>query len=121
MNRFARLYDKKWFRALGPTVVLAYIIFQAVDLTEDYRHGTSLVLLVVEGASTIAGVMLLYYFMRLLSHFNAESSRLESRMQQLERENLDWKNRTFSYVQGLNVAIHQQLTAWDLSPAEKEI
>jgi DNA-binding NarL/FixJ family response regulator len=72
---------------------------------------------VVGAASVTLCVYLINYLFKIKTH----SEKLESQMKQLEQEYHEWKQRSSGYIQGLTQEIDDQLTAWELSPAEKEI
>ncbi len=123
MSRSWNVLFKNRNRIKTAAIVAAavYMIFEIVSLVEDRRNGVSVWSILFEMMFNLAAVGGCLYLFEVLLRIKGESNRLESRMLILEQENLDWKNRTSTHVKGLNQAIDEQLSAWELSPAEKEI
>ena len=102
--------------------VLTFVsVMVAVDLIADAREGALNWHILVEGVAGIAAIFGIFYVLRgsvTLKH------RLDQEIREFsafKREAEVWRAESRKYVEGLSQAIDQQLSKWQLSPAEKEV
>jgi DNA-binding CsgD family transcriptional regulator len=103
-------------RVLGVIAVLV-----AWDLITDSREGVVLWHLMMEG---VAGIFALTGIFYLLSGTITLRQRLQKEMDSFsafKREAETWRMESKKYIEGLSLAIDQQLTKWDLTVSEKEV
>lgn len=102
--------------------VLAFIaIFLSIDIITDSREGVDLWHILAEGIIGAIALVGVFYLLRgtvTLRH------RLEKEIEEFsifKKEAEVWRAESKKYVEGLALAIDQQLTKWNLTVAEKEV
>lgn len=102
--------------------VLAFIaIFLSMDIITDSREGVDLWHILTEGIIGVIALAGVFYLLRgtvTLRH------RLEKEIEDFsifKKEAEVWRAESNKYVEGLALAIDQQLTKWKLTVAEKEV
>lgn len=103
-------------------LVLALVtIMVAADLITDSKEAGFTWHLIIEafiGLLSLAGIFFLlkdsYNLQKKLTASQNENSKLKEEANQ-------WKQETQKFIQGLAKSIDDQLTKWDLTPAEKEV
>lgn len=115
--------DVGW-RSLGPPAAILLLIglFLALDLATDQeicpdeiRH------LYVEGVAALiafGGALWVFLFLRM---HTKEIERLSGDLVSAREEAQRWRRETSELLQGLSNAIDEQLSRWELTPAEKEV
>lgn len=103
------------------TVLLLIVLMVAVDLITDSLEGAALWHLLAEAAVGLFALFGTFYILR--DAFVLKTSLREERLLSsvLKREAENWRNRSKKYLEGLSSSIDAQLSAWNLSPAEKEV
>lgn len=108
-------------RAVIASVLVLISILVGVDIATDFREGALLWHLLAEGSVGVAALFGVFYLFRgsvVLRH------RLEKEMQdfiEFKARADVWRRESKKYLDGLSLAIDQQLSRWGLSPAEKEV
>lgn len=102
--------------------VLAFIaLFLSMDIITDSREGVDLWHILAEGIMGVTALAGVFYLLRgtvTLRH------RLEKEIEDFsifKKEAEAWRAESKRYVEGLALAIDQQLTKWKLTVAEKEV
>lgn len=102
--------------------ILAIItIITLLDLISDYQEGTEWWHLVAEGIVALASASGIFYLLRdtfSLKHSLEEQQKTNA---ELKIENDRWREQSKKFLEGLSVAIDQQLTEWKLTSSEKEV
>ncbi|MBG58363.1 MAG: LuxR family transcriptional regulator [Porticoccus sp.] len=108
-------------RAILLITLLLITAIIAFDLVTDSGEGVALWHLLAEGAAGLLGLGGVFYVLqdmfRLKKHLHHEREISAG----LKQESEEWRNRSKTYLDGLSEAIDQQLTAWHLTPAEREV
>lgn len=92
-----------------------------VDIVVDLQDGLSFWHVLVEGAiGTVAifGVFIILRGTSTLKHLLADE--IKAHVKYKEEADL-WRLKAIKYIEGLSLAIDQQLSLWHLSVAEKEV
>lgn len=97
----------------------------AVDVAHDASLGAELEHLLIEGALMLAAgsgaVLFARWLMRLRAEAKAEAIAERSQARHWQKEAQKWREESRHLIEGLSGAIDQQLEAWRLTPAEKEV
>ncbi|MGM0557587.1 MAG: helix-turn-helix transcriptional regulator [Myxococcota bacterium] len=98
------------------------------DLVIDYRAGTTIAHLLIEGAiSMVAAVGIAFLVARLqtlrrtASDLEGELQASQKELEETRREAEKWRDETRDILRGLGEAIDRQFERWELTPAEKEV
>ncbi|MCB0321239.1 MAG: helix-turn-helix transcriptional regulator, partial [Bdellovibrionales bacterium] len=103
------------------SVLLVIAVAVALDLLTDSQEGAAVWHLFAEGSIGVAALFGTFYLLRE-SYLTRRSLELaKQRSSNLLKEAEDWRLRSQKYLEGLSNSIDQQLTAWGLTPAEKEV
>lgn len=112
---------------LGSGFALVAVLI-GVDLLADWRAGTSLAHAATEGATVLLGVAGAVWMGVRLTSLGRQARQLEqqasSLAQHLEASRAEaerWRTEVAGLLAGVSAAIDAQLTAWGLTPAEKEV
>jgi len=105
------------------TLVLVVLVgFGTFDFFEDLGQGATRNTLMSDVSDLILPVLLLVYIWRHLPLTTMRTMRsLQSQNQTRDRDLAHWRGIAEGYLDGLGVVIDQQLTAWSLTAAEKEV
>jgi DNA-binding CsgD family transcriptional regulator len=102
-------------------IQLVVAVLVAADVLDDLRNGAAdwhLVLEILIGFMAFGGIVYLllgtYRLRRSLQELKVQS---ESTLKSAE----DWRERSRKYSEGLSQEIDDQLSKWQLTPAEKEV
>lgn len=91
------------------------------DIFTDFRDGVLIWHVVIEGLIGLAALYGIFYVLKgsidLKHKLENEQKAFDSYKQEAEQ----WKQESKKYLDGLSLAIDQQLTKWKLSTAEKEV
>jgi DNA-binding CsgD family transcriptional regulator len=106
----------------------AVAILAMSDLVADFREGTTLGHVLIEGAVVLVGIVGLALGLRRMralrrAERDARSSaeELSQRLAQTRAEADRWRSEAKDLLQGLGAAIERQLVRWELTKAESEI
>lgn len=108
-------------RLVIASVLLAIALLVGMDLITDLQQGVALWHALMEGMIALSALFGVGYILRgsvKLKH------RLEKEIHDFSEFRLEaeaWRSQAKKYIEGLSVAIDQQLTRWNLSAAEKEV
>lgn len=114
-------YMSKNERIVIAGVLVVISIFVASDIVTDSKEGVVFWHIVTEGSIGILALAGIFYLLRgtiTLRH------RLQSEIDAFTAFKLEaraWQAESKKYVEGLALAIDQQLTKWNLTAAEKEV
>jgi DNA-binding CsgD family transcriptional regulator len=102
-------------------VLAVIVVMVAFDLFTDSREGVAIWHLLVEG--TIAAVALfgVFYVRRGSVELKHRLEREITDFNHFKKEAELWKVESRKYLDGLSIAIDQQLSKWKLTAAEKEV
>ncbi len=123
------LVAKERRQASAMAAIFALVaILAAIDLVADVVEGTTLVHAALEGAMVLFGLWGLFLMgkrsvMLAREHrqFQRERAGLQERLLATQKEAARWRSEAHEYLRGLGTSIDEQLTRWDLTPAEKEV
>jgi len=108
--------------AIATVVTLALLAaLMATDLAMDLRHGTSGFHAAVEGSAIAAAAVAIGLVASRLRALSREAHDLRAQVDVQRADAARWRREASVFIEGLGVAIDQQLDRWGLSPAEKEI
>lgn len=106
-------------------VILAVTI---VDLIIDYRAGTTLTHILIEGSISLVAALGIAFmvarFMRLHDTASQLEGELEASKNELENTRVEaerWRHEARDILKGLGEAIDRQFERWELTPAEKDV
>ncbi len=109
---------QRWVLTL---VVLTIAAFGAVDIWGDLMEGASVGHVATEAGGIVAGMMGVAWIWLQKERSQARSIGLERSLASANVEAADWRRKTHDLRRGLSQAIDEQLGAWSLTPAEKEV
>jgi DNA-binding CsgD family transcriptional regulator len=99
-----------------------------LDLAGDFRKGTTLLHVLVEGTIALIGLGGIVWATARFRRLSAQAAVLRERANDLEQrlgasreEAARWRTQTADLISGLSAAIDDQLHRWGLSVAEEEI
>ena len=101
--------------------LLLIVLVVAIDLITDTSQGVILWHLLVEGSAgaiALVGVLYLLHQQYQLKGALQTERQLSAAWQ---KESEQWRSQSKAYLAGLSVMIDQQLSAWGLSPSEREV
>lgn len=110
--------NERWVLLL---TLLLIVVIVAIDLITDTSQGVVLWHVFIEGSAgalALAGILYLLHQQFQLKD-DLQKERLLSAAWQQESE--QWRSQSKAYLAGLSSLIEQQLTAWGLSPSEREV
>lgn len=103
------------------TVLALIFTMVGVDLFNDAGEGVALWHVGIEGSAGVVALLGLFYLLRgafvLKRRLHAERTNFQAYRQQAEA----WRAESRNHVEGLAKAIDRQMTAWQLTAAEKEV
>lgn len=109
---------ERWVLLLTLVLIVCAV---ALDLLTDTAQGVVMWHVLVEGSAglfALAGILyLLYQQFQLQGALQQERQAAAAWQQQAEQ----WRAQSKAYLAGLSTMIDQQLSAWGLSPAEREV
>ncbi len=108
-------------RTVIASILAIVAIMVGVDLITDSKEGVVIWHLFTEGSIGVAAIFGIFYVLR-------DSVKLKHRLQKeindfsdFKKEADSWRLESRKYLDGLSLAIDQQLTKWKLTVAEKEV
>ena len=108
-------------RLFVASVLGAVILLVALDLNTDARAGTTTWHLAFECATGVAA--LLATFVVLSGAFRLQRTLKDelAASAKLRQDAAEWRAKSKRYIEGLSKSIDEQLCAWQLTPAEREV
>ncbi len=104
------------------SAILGFIFVSVIfDVYQDYKEGTNIAHLsseIVIAILVLMGVLVLWFKNLFLSN---ELSNVKNQLIISQEESNKWKEENSQLLKGLSEAIDKQLSAWSLSPSEKDI
>ena len=104
---------------LATLILITAII--ASDLIIDSREGVAFWHLLTEGAAGLLALGGTFFILKDMIRLRRDLSQERKLSATLKVEAEQWQARSKSYLEGLSSLIDQQLTAWSLTPAEREV
>ena len=102
-------------------ILSAVALLVGIDIYTDSREGVELWHIIIEGAIAMFALAGVFYL--LIGTVNLKH-RLEKEIQDFsdfKKQSDIWRAESRKYIDGLSVAIDQQLSKWNLTVAEKEV
>lgn len=96
-------------------------IMVGMDLFTDAREGVTLWHVFVEGSLGLAALFGIFYVLRGSVRLRHRLSREIKEHDEFKKEAERWRSESRKYIEGLSLAIDQQLSKWNLTEAEKEV
>lgn len=110
--------NERWVVAATLGIVLVLV---GIDLMNDSGEGVAAWHVLIEGTAGVAALAGIFYLLRtsysLKRRLKAERQDFSAFKQQADR----WRADSRKYLDGLSKAIDEQLTAWNLTMAEKQV
>ncbi|MGE4131033.1 MAG: helix-turn-helix transcriptional regulator [Bdellovibrionales bacterium] len=103
------------------SILLIVAILVGVDIVTDSREGVILWHVLVEGFIGLVAVAGVFYLLRGTVNLRHRLRQEIEDFSAFKREAESWRADSRKYVDGLALAIDQQLTKWNLTVAEKEV
>ncbi|WP_404391269.1 helix-turn-helix transcriptional regulator [Pseudoalteromonas phenolica] len=103
------------------STLLIITVLIAVDLSTDLKEGVALWHLVIEGAAGVMALIGIAYIFKDIVQLkqDLQSERALAKGYRAEAEL--WREKSKTYLDGLSILIDEQLTLWQLTPAEREV
>lgn len=112
-------------------VLVAFVVvalLAGLDLASDFREGTTVGHVVIEGGIILVGLggavvmaRRLLGVVRSARRAEGEALELAERLKATEAEAARWRDEARDILKGLGAALDRQFESWALSPAEKEV
>lgn len=106
-------------------VLLSILLFISVtvtiDLLTDAREGAASWHLLTEGFVGLLALLGTFYLLKDVFSLKRDLIKERESSLALRQEADEWRSRSKKYLEGLSNSIDEQLTAWSLTPAEKEV
>lgn len=104
---------------LAVLILITAII--ATDLAIDFREGVAYWHLFIEGAAGLLALGGTFFILKGMIRLRRDLNQERKLSATLKVEAEQWQQRSKSYLEGLSSLIDQQLSAWNLTPAEREV
>lgn len=108
-------------RLIIAAVLALVIILVGIDLITDSREGVIVGHILAEATIGIVALIGVFYVLRGTITLRHQLEKEVSHSLELRKEADTWRAESRKYIEGLSLAIDQQLTKWNLSAAEKEV
>lgn len=107
-------------------LILAFIlatvaILVGVDILNDWREGVVAWHVLLESGIGLLALAGLFLLIRDSFHTKDSLKREKEEFAAFRAEAENWRNESRKYVQGLSIAIDDQLQKWGLTAAEREV
>ncbi len=109
---------ERW--VIAGTLVIIFIMV-SVDLLNDSREGVALWHLLIESSAALSALFGVFYLLRGTFTLQRRLDKEQAEFSAFRQEAAQWRTDSRKFVEGLSRAIDQQLTRWNLTPAEKEV
>lgn len=102
-------------------VLSGVFILVAIDIFNDSNEGVVVWHVLMEGAIALVALFGIFYILKesFLTKSHLKKTTEEFSAYRIEAEN--WRTESKKYLDGLSVAIDEQLDKWGLSNAEKDV
>lgn len=100
---------------------LAIAVLIGIDIAADYRSGTRVGHLLVEGAVMVLSLGGAVSLWQQLRSARLETKRLSVDLEAARQEAARFRQEASTALQGLGEAIDRQFARWELTPAEREV
>ncbi len=108
-------------RIVIAAVLVLVAVFVGIDLTTDFGDGVAGFHIVAEGVIGILALAGVYYVLRGHSELRRQLAVERRDFSRFRSQAEAWRAESRKYVDGLALAIDQQLVRWGLTAAEKEV
>ncbi len=102
-------------------ILLLISVTVSIDIFTDSIEGTAGWHLLIESSVGLLSLLGISYLLKDTFSLKRELKRERQLSQSLKQESEEWRGRSRKYVDGLSKEIDEQLSKWNLSPAEKEV
>lgn len=111
-------HKEKWVLV---SILSAVFLLVSVDIVSDSKEGVVLWHLVLEGSVGLISLFGIFYILR--DSFKTKKSLIETtqKFSAYQKESEAWRAESKKYLDGLSLAIDEQLKKWELTEAEKEV
>jgi DNA-binding CsgD family transcriptional regulator len=111
-------HKERWVIAGTLGVIFLMVSF---DLLKDAAEGVAAWHVLAEGSAGLAALFGMFYLLRGRFSLQRRLHREQAEFSAFRQEADRWRAESRKYVEGLSKAIDEQLTKWNLTPAEKEV
>ena len=102
--------------------VLAFVaIMVGTDLLTDFKDGVVIWHVLIEASIALAALFGVFYILRGSVELKHRLEKEISDFSDFRKEAAVWRTESRKYLDGLSLAIDQQLSKWKLTPSEKEV
>ena len=102
-------------------ILLGIFVMVSVDLVTDANEGVRWWHLLAEGIVALAAIFGVFFLLRGSFALRRSLEKERKNAANLEAEANKWRTKSKKHVEGLSLAIDEQLTTWNLTNSEKEI
>lgn len=102
-------------------ILLLISVTVGIDLVADAREGAARWHLLTEGFVGLLALLGTFYLLKDVFSLKRDLIKERESSLTLRQEADEWRGRSKKYLEGLSSSIDEQLTAWCLTPAEKEV
>lgn len=103
----------------GVLILIAVLV--AIDIATDAREGVVLWHMISEAATGIGALYGVYLTLRGSYRLKKNLAQEQKNFSEFKIEAEKWRTDSRKYIDGLSLAIDQQLSKWSLTSAEKEV
>ncbi len=104
---------------LSTLIMIAAII--SADLMTDSREGVAFWHIFTEGVAGVLALGGIFYILRDILRLKKDLTKERRISATLKQEAEQWREQSRVYLDGLSTLIDSQLTAWNLTRAEREV
>lgn len=102
-------------------ILLVIAAMAGLDIFKDSREGVIVWHIFAEGAVAVLALVGVYYLLRGTFRLKSQLQKEMQDFSKFRAEAEAWRTDSKKYVEGLAMAIDQQMTKWNLTAAEKEV
>lgn len=103
------------------SILSTVFLLVTIDIVGDSKEGVDFGHLVLEGSVGLISLFGIFYVLKdsfITKHNLIETKR---KFSDYLKESEKWRAESKKYIEGLSLAIDEQLSKWNLTPAEKEV
>lgn len=102
-------------------ILLLISVTVTIDIVTDSGEGAASWHLLIEGSIGLLSLFGTFYLLKDMFSLKRDLRRERQLSLSLKQEAEEWRSRSRKYLDGLSRAIDEQLSKWNLTPAEKEV
>lgn len=103
------------------SILAVVAVLVGFDIFTDSREGVALWHVLIEGLIAVVALGGVFYLLRGTVTLRHQLKREIESFAAFKKEADSWRSESRKYIDGLSLAIDQQLTKWNLTVAEKEV